>query len=91
MLLPADVFGKFREKCLEQYGLDPANYLSAPGLAWDAMLKMTGIKLDLISDPELFNFFEDMKRGGLCFVGSKRHTKADNKYIEGYDQTSQTT
>jgi hypothetical protein len=91
VLLLADVFTRFRETCLESYQLDPANYISAPGLAWDAMLKMTGIELDLISDLELFSFFEDMKRGGLCFVGSKRHAKANNKYLADFDSSKPST
>jgi hypothetical protein len=85
VLLLADVFTRFRETCLDYYELDPANYLSAPGLAWDAMLKMTKVELDLISDPEMFNMMDRMKRGGLCFVGSMRHVKANNKYLEDYD------
>ena len=71
------------------YGLDPANYLTVPGLAWDAMLLKTGVKLELIPDIEFLNMYESMKRGGLCFVGSKRHVKANNKYLEGYAETQE--
>jgi hypothetical protein len=85
VLLLADVFENFRKACMEYYQLDPANYLSAPSLAWDAMLLMTKIKIDLISDIKILDIIERMKRGGLCFVGSKRHVKANNKYIEGFD------
>ena len=91
VLLLADVFTRFRETCLDYYELDPANYLSAPGLAWDAMLKMTKVELDLISDPEMFNMMDRMKRGGLCFVGSMRHVKANNKYLEDFDPSKPST
>ena len=50
-LLSADVFEKFRSNSLKDYGLCPSHYLSAPGLSWDAMLKMTKIELELILDP----------------------------------------
>ncbi len=83
-LLFADVFEKIRKTCLSYYSLDPANYLTAPGLAWDAMLLQTGVHLDLITDLEMLKIFESAKRGGLCFVGSKRHVKANNKYLDDY-------
>jgi hypothetical protein len=85
VLLLADVFEKFRKVCMSYYKLDPANYLSAPSLAWDAMLLITEIELDLIYDLKILNIIERMKRGGLCFVGSKRHVKANNKYIDDFD------
>ena len=53
VLLLADVFEKFINTCLDYYGLDPCHYFSSPGLSWDAMLKMTGIELDLISDIDM--------------------------------------
>ena len=49
VLLLADVFEKFIDTCLKYYGLDPCHYFSAPGLSWDAMLKMTGIEFPKIS------------------------------------------
>ena len=67
------------------------NYLSAPGLAWDAMLLKTNIQLDLINDLETLDFIERSKRGGLCFVGSQRHAKANNKYLDDYDSTKEST
>ena len=85
VLLLADVFENFRKTCISYYGLDPANYISAPGLAWDSMLLKTDVKLELISDSKVLDIMERMKRGGLCFVGSKRYVKANNKYIENFD------
>jgi len=58
ILLLADVFENFRKTCLEYYKLDPAHYFTSPGLSWDAMLKMTAIKLELMSDIDIFQFIE---------------------------------
>ena len=57
VLLLADVFEKFVFKCLKYYDLDPSHYFSAPGLSWDAILKMTGVALEKISDPDKYMFF----------------------------------
>ena len=81
VLLLADVFENFRITSLETYELDPSHYLSAPALAWDALLYLSGVELELISDLEMIDMIERQKRGGLCFVGSKRHEKANNKYL----------
>ena len=48
VLLLTDVFENFRKTCLQYYKLDPCHYFTSPGLSWDAMLKMTNIKLELI-------------------------------------------
>ena len=85
VLLLADIFERFREVCHDYYGLDPANYFSAPGLAWDAMLLKTGIELQLITDTPMLDMVERQKRGGLCYVGSRRHAVANNPYVENYD------
>ena len=58
VLLLADVFEKFIGTCLKYYGLDPCHYFSSPGLSWDAMLKMTGIELEKISDIDKYLFIE---------------------------------
>ena len=68
---------------LDYYGLDPCNYFSSPGLSWDAMLKMTKIELDLISDIDMHLFIEKGMRGGISYI-AKRHSKANNKYMECY-------
>ena len=59
-----DVFEKFRATCMTYYRLDPANYYSAPGLAWDAMLLKTEIKLELITNHEVLDMIEREQRGG---------------------------
>ena len=58
VLLSVDVFEKFIATCLKFYGLDPCHYFSSPGLSWDAMLKMTGIKLEKISDTDKYLFID---------------------------------
>ena len=54
-LLLADVFENFRNKCIEIYKLDPAHFLSAPGLAWEVCLKKTGVKLELLTDIDVID------------------------------------
>ena len=60
--LLADVFENFRDKCIEIYGLDPAHFLSAPGLAWEAFLKKTNVELELLTDPDMLLTFDIRKQ-----------------------------
>ena len=66
------------------YDLDPCHYFSTPGLSWDAMLKMTKVELEKISDADIHLFIERGMRGGICCV-SKRYTKANNEFCLYYD------
>ena len=84
VLLLADVFESFRKTCLEYYKLDPCNYFSAPGLSWDALLRMTKINLDLISDVDQQLFIEKGMRGGISYI-AHRHALANNKYMKNYN------
>ena len=85
-LLLTDVFRNFRDKCLKIYGLNPAHCLSVSGLAWQACLKRTGIKLELLTDYDmLLLMVEEGIRGGIC-QAIYRHAKANNKYINNYDK-----
>ena len=85
VLLLADVFEKFRDICLINYGLDPVYYYSAPGLAWDAMLKMTGVNLELLSNVDMLLMIEKGIRGGVSMV-SNRYGKANNKYMKDFNK-----
>ena len=85
VLLLTDVFENFREVCQKNYELDPAWYLTSPGLSWDAMLKKTDVELDL-TDPDMLMLFEKCTRGGVSMI-SNRHSKANNKYMKDFDES----
>ena len=80
VLLLADVFENFRDVRIKNYNLDPAHYYTAPGLAWDAALKVTEVKLELLSDIDTLLMVEKGIRGGVSMI-SNRYGKANNKYI----------
>ena len=90
VLLLSDVFEKFIDTCLKYYGLDPCHYFSAPGLSWNAMLKMTNIELEKISDIDKYLYIEKGLRGGVSYI-AKRYAKANNKYLNGYDPKKPST
>ena len=79
-LLLADVFENFRSKCIEIYELDPAHFLSASGLAWQACLKKTEVKLELLTDVDMLLMVEKGIRGGICHA-IHRYAKANNLII----------
>ena len=84
ILLLADVFERLIGTCLKFHGLDPCHYFSSPGLSWDAMLKMTGIELEKISDIDKYLLIGKGLRGGIPYI-SKRCAKANDKYTNDYD------
>ena len=84
-LLLADVFENFRNICIKVYELDPAHFLSAPGLAWQACLKKTEVELELITDPDMLLMVEEGIRGGICHA-ILTYAKANNKYIKDYNK-----
>ena len=86
----ADVFEKFIKTCLKYYELDPCHYFSSPGLSWDAMLKMTDVKLEKIPDIDKYLFIEKGSRGRISYI-SKRYPKANNKYMSDYDSNKPST
>ena len=71
VLLLADVFEMFIDTCLKYYELDTFHYFSSPGLSWDAMLKMTGVKLEKISDIDQYLFIEKGTRGGISYIAKR--------------------
>ena len=81
VILLADVFENFRKVCKKNYSLDPAWYFTSPGLAWDAMLKMTRVELELLSNPNMYLMIEKGIRGGISTI-TKRYAKANNPYMK---------
>ena len=90
VLLLADVFEKFISMCIKNKELDPCHYFSSPGLSWDAMLKMTGIELEKISDIDKYLFIEKGTTGVISYI-AKRYAKANNKYINDYNPEEPST
>ena len=86
MLIPTDVFENFRNFCLDHYiyGLDPAHFLTGSQLSYTALLKMTGVKLELLSDLDMYDFLDSGLRGGYCGV-IQRYARAKNRYMESFD------
>lgn len=84
ILLLADVFENFRATCFNIYELDPAHYYTSPGLSFDAMLKHTKTRLELLTDVDMLLFVERKIRGSIS-QWSKRYCKANNKYMDDFD------
>lgn len=84
VLILSDIFEKFRKTCKINYDLDPAFYLTAPSLSFDAMLLKTKVKLELLSDLEMIRMIQKGIRGGICLC-SKRYAKSNNCYQPDYD------
>lgn len=82
VLLLADVFEAFRKFAIDKYGLDPCHYSTLPGFAWDACLKMTGVELELLTDPDMYIFMESGIRGGMAYI-PKRYAKAGEPGVNG--------
>lgn len=88
VLLLSDIFQKFRKTCKQHYNLDPAFYVTAPSLSFDAMLLKTGVQLELVSDLSIVRMIQSGIRGGLCMC-SYRYAKANHKYMPDYDTSKQ--
>ena len=76
---------KALEICLKEYGLNPAHFLTAAGLAWDACLKKTKVELELLTDTNMLLMVENGIRGGIC-QATHKYAKANNKYMKNYDK-----
>ena len=89
VVLLCDVFERFRNMCLQKYGLDACHFFSSPGLSWTACLKMTGVCLELLTDIDMINFFEKGTRGGISQI-SNRYKRANNPLLgeKFYDKSS---
>ena len=79
------MFENLRDGCINKYKLDPAHFLSAPGLAWQACLKKTRVKLELLTDNDMLMMVEKGIRGGM-YHAIYRHIKANNKYMKNCDK-----
>ena len=89
-LLLADVFENFRGMCIKVCELDPAHFVSLPGLAWQACLKKTNIELELLTDYDMLLMVEEGIRGGICH-SIHRYAKANNKYIKNYNKDEESS
>ena len=90
-LLLADVFENFRKACIKTYELDPAHFISLPGLAWQACLKKkTGVELELLTDYDMLLMIEEGIRGGICHA-VHRYAKANNEYMKDYDESKESS
>ena len=90
VLLLADVFENFRRTALSTYKLDPAHYLTLPGYSWDCLLKCTNIRLEQITETNMYLFIEKGLRGGISMV-SHRYAQANNRYMQNYDPEQPTS
>ena len=88
--LLADIFENFRQSCLENYELDPAHFVSLPGLAWQACLKKTNVELELLKDNDMLLMIEEGIRGGICHAVN-RYAHANNQYMKDYDKTKESS
>ena len=100
VVLLANVFESFRRVCLENYGLDPSHFYTAPGLAWKVCLKKTGVKLKLLLDPDMLLMFERRIKGGITqsvhrwsaannpYMNSEYDKNKTNKYLQYLDANS---
>ena len=80
MLLLSNVFETFWNNCLEYYKLDPAHFYTLPGFAWQACLEKMGVRLELLTDPDMLLMFEKGIRGGIT-QAVHQYAKANNKYM----------
>ena len=87
-LLLVDVFNNFRDMRIKGYELDPAHFLSLPGLAWQACLKKTNIELELLTDCDMLLMVEEGIRGGICH-SIHRYAKANIKYMKNYNNNKE--
>ena len=88
-ILLADVFENFRNIYLKIYELDPTRFLTAPGLAWQAALKKTIVRLDLLADINMFLMVQKSIRR-ICY-SIYRYAKANKKYMKGYDKNKKSS
>ena len=84
-LLLADVYENFRNMCVGKHQLDPVYFVSAPGLVWQACLRKTGVKLELLTDTDMLLMVEKGTRDGIC-QATHRYAKVNNKYMKDFNK-----
>ena len=89
-LLLADIFENFRQSCLKNYELDPAHFVSLPGLAWQACLRKTNVELEVLTDYDMLLMIEEGIRGGICHAVN-RYAHANNHYMKDSDKTKESS
>ena len=89
-VLLANIFENFRNMCIKVYELDPAHFLTVPGLAWQACLKKTDVKLELLTNFNMLLVVEEGIRSGMCHA-VHRYAKANNKYMKNYDKKEESS
>ena len=91
VVLLANMYEAFRDTCLKHYKLDPAHFYTSPGLAWKACLKHTGIKLELLTNPDMLLMFKQGIRGGIT-QAVRKYSSANNKYMgDRFDPKSESS
>ena len=88
--MSADIFENFRNMYLKTYELDPAKFLSAPGLVWQAALRKAKVKLDLLTDIDMLLMVQKGIRGGICH-SIYLYAKANNKYMKDYNKNKESS
>ena len=76
--------------CIKEYELEPAHFVSLPGLAWQACLNKTNIELELLTDYDMLLMVEKGIRGGICH-SLQRYAKANNKYMKSYNNNEESS
>ena len=89
-LFLADIFENFRDMSPKIYELDSTYFVSLPGFAWHACLKITGVKLELITDINMLLMIESGMRGAVCHV-MHSYVEANNKYMDNYDENKESS
>ena len=89
-MLLADVLNNFQIKCLEIYVVDPAHFLSPPGLTWQPALRKTEVKLDLSTDINMLLMVEKGIRGRICHA-IHQSAKTNDKFMKDYDKNKESS
>jgi hypothetical protein len=90
VLLLADVFENFRITSMKYYKLDPLYYLTAPGMAWDALLRKSGVRIELFNEDQYDMLLQTEQniRGGISTMSTKKFAKSNNPYKKVFDKKS---